>query len=97
MQLRTKTVRPRHGLAEELMGQCRATVSQSGVDIARGKTSGRKARHGEGRRERKDSLGYSPVEEKKGAWRTSVGCAKHLILLLESQTKCTPTCSRKGD
>lgn len=65
MGRRTRTVRQRHGI-EEFMGQCRAVVSQSGADIARRETSGRRSGHEDGRREREGSSGESTVEEKEG-------------------------------
>lgn len=68
MGRRTRTVRQRHG-TEEFTRQCRAMMSQSGADIARGEASGRRSGHEEGRREREASLGESAMEEKEGGWR----------------------------
>lgn len=48
--LRARAVRQRRGHVERFRGQCRAMMSQSGADIARGQTSGRRAGHG-GRQE----------------------------------------------
>lgn len=84
---RTMTVRPsRHGLVERFRGQCRATVSQSGVDIVGMKTQWQESRawgrqEGEGRQLMITLL----RRRKKRAGGDRQGVARHESHLLVSE------------
>lgn len=76
-----KILEDRDSQVERFRAQCRAMASQSGVDIAGGKSSGRRAGHaGGGGRIVDDTLLW---RRRKGA-EGDEGVARHLIILSEA-------------